>query len=638
MFSIKNHSLILIAIGIILFSFHKKSEAMTGSGTSNDPYLIYDCTDLQNMQSNLSALYELANDIDCSATSSWNGGLGFDPVGTFRGNFDGKGFVISNLTINRPSEDQVGLFSYVDYASNERYHVANVGIENASITGRNFVGSLTGDLSSWDYVVKVFNTYTTGTVSGNNYVGGLVGSYNRVTISQSFSTASVTGNSYVGGLAGRQNTSSKTDRSYAVGVVSGASNVGGLTGNSSGGDTKSYWDTESSGRATSGVGTGKTTIQMKTESTFTGSNTTVSGEVTKTMTNPISPSPFVVTASSVYSSNYSGWKAFNDDDYHTRSWATSAAPTVGSPQWLKIDTGFGNLHTISEYVILPRNWNLDEAPVDWTFEGSDDDNIWVEIDQQVGISGWSAGVTKSFSLSEPVQYRYYRWVFTKNNGNTGYMTIGNINLNGTTTSGWDFATVWGINPSVNDGYPYLQSFVDLAVINQTKTTALSLNLVSGDFSLAAPAASINFGSLTVDGAVQNLTGNLGTLVVADWRGTEEGWHVTVSASPFTQSNTGVNPALTLPVGSLALSGVNTITQTSGSSVLPSASGGSPWTIDNGAVTLLSANAGEGVGTFDITFPVSVLTLTIDTKNQLVDPDNDPTIYESTITWTVNAGP
>jgi hypothetical protein len=58
---------------------------MTGSGTVGDPYIIYDVTDLQAMINNLAAYYELANDIDASATSGWNGGLGFEPVGAVGG-------------------------------------------------------------------------------------------------------------------------------------------------------------------------------------------------------------------------------------------------------------------------------------------------------------------------------------------------------------------------------------------------------------------------------------------------------------------------------------------------------------------------------------------------------------------------
>ena len=72
------------------------------------------CTELQNIRNNLGGDYYLANDIDCSCTSGWNGGAGFEPIGSdsnmFTGTLDGKGYKITHLYINRPSTNYVGLF------------------------------------------------------------------------------------------------------------------------------------------------------------------------------------------------------------------------------------------------------------------------------------------------------------------------------------------------------------------------------------------------------------------------------------------------------------------------------------------------------------------------------------------------
>lgn len=54
---------------------------MTGSGTLLDPYIIYDVDDLQAMEDDLTAYYELASNIDASATVGWNDGEGFIPLG-----------------------------------------------------------------------------------------------------------------------------------------------------------------------------------------------------------------------------------------------------------------------------------------------------------------------------------------------------------------------------------------------------------------------------------------------------------------------------------------------------------------------------------------------------------------------------
>ena len=82
-----------------------------GEGTSEYPYRIADCTQLQSINSAPSAYYILQNDIDCSGTSTWNGGLGFAPIPNFSGNFDGRYNTISGLTINRPSTDNVAFIN-----------------------------------------------------------------------------------------------------------------------------------------------------------------------------------------------------------------------------------------------------------------------------------------------------------------------------------------------------------------------------------------------------------------------------------------------------------------------------------------------------------------------------------------------
>jgi len=73
---------------------------------------------LQAMQSNLSEDYVLGNDIDASNTINWNSGAGFVPVGTlassFMGSFDGNGFTITGLYINRPSTDYDGRLTGFD--------------------------------------------------------------------------------------------------------------------------------------------------------------------------------------------------------------------------------------------------------------------------------------------------------------------------------------------------------------------------------------------------------------------------------------------------------------------------------------------------------------------------------------------
>ena len=195
-----------------------------GSGTADDPYEISTCIQLQEMKNNLSAYYELVNDIDCSETVNWNGGAGFEPVGdkednSFRGILNGNEYVISQLFINRPSESNVGLFGYT------RSNISNIGLENVKITGDDYVGGLVGGI----FLSYITNSYVTGSVSGNDQVGGLVGRNSYSDITNSYATGSVFGEGNVGGLVG-VNFYSTITNSYATGSVSGDTSVGGLVG------------------------------------------------------------------------------------------------------------------------------------------------------------------------------------------------------------------------------------------------------------------------------------------------------------------------------------------------------------------------------------------------------------------------
>ena len=189
--------------------------------------------ELQAMENDLAGSYYLANNIDASATSGWNGGLGFDPVGDFEGIFDGNGHTITDLYINRPTTNLVGLFGSTTDAE-----IKNVGLIDVNICGREDVGSLVG----FNHSGTLDNSFATGAVDGFNPVGGLIGT----------------------------NHSGVLTNVYSICAVSGSFSLGGLIGYNSGGTYNDcFWDTQTSGQATSAGGTGKTTAQMKQEATFT---------------------------------------------------------------------------------------------------------------------------------------------------------------------------------------------------------------------------------------------------------------------------------------------------------------------------------------------------------------------------------
>ncbi|HPR32505.1 MAG TPA: GLUG motif-containing protein, partial [Prolixibacteraceae bacterium] len=236
-----------------------------GSGTFEDPYQISNLDELKRLSEDESLwdkhFIQTAH-IDASATSTWNGGTGWSPIGNFSSNFsgsyDGQGHSISSLYSNRTGMDYQGLFGIVGNMG----RVENLGVVNVDVTGNQFVGALAGLNQG-----IVTNSFSTGTLTGSFYAGGLVGQNSSI-ISNCYSTVHVTGFYYVGGFVGHNyNTISNC---YSAGMVNGNSQTGGFAGDNGYMISNCFWDTETSGQATSAGGTDKTTAEMKLRSTFTG--------------------------------------------------------------------------------------------------------------------------------------------------------------------------------------------------------------------------------------------------------------------------------------------------------------------------------------------------------------------------------
>jgi len=224
---------------------------------------IRDWYDLDAVRNNLGGHHILMNDLDSAtlgyeelASPTANGGRGWQPIGTclppndFRGltgTFDGQGYEIRDLFINRPDEDLVGLFGVINAGV---FHVGgavkDIGVVNVTVTGNSLVGGLVGI----NVVGTVSNSYSSGNVTGERSVGGLVGE-NHGTVSNSYSTSGVTGyEDIVGGLVGYG--AGTVSNSYSTGSVTGDRGVGGLEGWNYGTVSNSY----STGSVTGDVGVG----------------------------------------------------------------------------------------------------------------------------------------------------------------------------------------------------------------------------------------------------------------------------------------------------------------------------------------------------------------------------------------------
>lgn len=173
--------------------------------------------------------YALGADMDASATRDWNGGEGFEPIGTetaeFAGSFDGRGHAITGLFISRSTAEGVGLFGY----TGEDSEIDDLTLTDVDIKGDKFVGGLVGVNSRG----AISGVHVTGSVAGAGFtVGGVVGeNKGGGSIERSSSAASVSGTGRVGGLVGSHTYSPTIKESYSSGEVTGTGGyVGGLVG------------------------------------------------------------------------------------------------------------------------------------------------------------------------------------------------------------------------------------------------------------------------------------------------------------------------------------------------------------------------------------------------------------------------
>ena len=131
------------------------------------------------------------------------------PIGTsssrYSGNFNGDGHTISGLYINSSSDNYQGLFGYVGSSGK----VQNLSV-SGSVSGNNYVGGVVGLNRG-----SVENCYNTGNVSGS-YVGGVVGYNDGDSVTNCYNTGSVSDGTYTGGVVGQHINGSITNCYYQI--------------------------------------------------------------------------------------------------------------------------------------------------------------------------------------------------------------------------------------------------------------------------------------------------------------------------------------------------------------------------------------------------------------------------------------
>ena len=218
----------------------------SGRGSEGDPFVVRNYDQLHNVRHYLEDDFILGNHVEavssCNADSDGNcRGEGWEPIGsgayrdpqiTFTGVFDGQGYVISNLYINRPNRIGAALFAFAGNkeASGRAMEIRNLGLEDVNIRGGMSVAGLAG----WNGGGTISRSYVTGRVAGGLFsygydTGGLVAWNEGGTILDCYTDVEVTGESFVGGLVGDEG--GTIENSYALGNVTASSSpVGGLAG------------------------------------------------------------------------------------------------------------------------------------------------------------------------------------------------------------------------------------------------------------------------------------------------------------------------------------------------------------------------------------------------------------------------
>jgi len=201
------------------------------------PIYVATLEDLNNVRNNLSGEYIQTADIDASPTSDpespyYNSGAGWEPIGIganpFTGSYDGGGFTVDALFINRGGSDNIGLFGYVSGT------ITELRVTNCDITGSSRCGALAGAADQMS--CSITQCYSSGTVTAATRSGGLIGGVILATgpglISGCQSSCDVVvATERAGGLCGQVWAGCIVENCSASGTVqAGSTCIGGLIG------------------------------------------------------------------------------------------------------------------------------------------------------------------------------------------------------------------------------------------------------------------------------------------------------------------------------------------------------------------------------------------------------------------------
>jgi hypothetical protein len=163
--------------------------ATVGQVTPNSFEPVSTCRELMNLAGKRKSA-RLENDINCSRISQYRS-KGFKPISGFKGSLDGDNHKITGLEIDRPDQNNVGLFGRLAADSPTTLMVQDLVLDEPTVKGKDDVGALVGSTGfSADYEIRNV-TVLGGTVIGEDNVGGIAGDLDEARIVRSSSSSKI---------------------------------------------------------------------------------------------------------------------------------------------------------------------------------------------------------------------------------------------------------------------------------------------------------------------------------------------------------------------------------------------------------------------------------------------------------------
>jgi hypothetical protein len=417
---------LLLLLFMLLITYRVAGQTFAGgTGTPADPYLIANVNQLQAIRNAPNSVhFKLINDIDASATATWNGGQGFNPIDYYNGTINGDGHTVSGLTINRPGLGQCAFTTHLGPAG----IIKNITFEAINSVGGYRTAAIAGVSNG-----LFENVHVSGTIQGTGRVGGIVGEqYSNSTISDCHVDASVSGTGQdVGGLVGYCNNATINNSSTA-GSVSGPDGAGGIAGHHTGTIYNCHSSSVVSGAEYVG-GLAGYVNQGKIEKCYTTGSVSGRTEVGGLV-------------------GFIGWgSAYIKTCFSTASVTASgnqAGGLAGRLQGALLENSFargtvsGNNRVGGLIGELLWGGNVVNCFSTGYVNGS--------AGQTGGLIGRLNGGSTSNSFWDTQTSGQ-----NSSAGGTPRTTAQMLDINTFLNAGWDFTNIWTIDPDLNDGYPYL---------------------------------------------------------------------------------------------------------------------------------------------------------------------------------------